>query len=965
MGDTMAADDLKSGKSASYCSFDSRETASRQSIDAAAGKIAQGRALGRLVSQVKTGAGRAIERVIRKAPEAPATTAAKESSVARPPASSASSASSGSQREQTVFAHELLAIGRRRKANGRDGFNTGETASPQVGHKLTGLCLSGGGLRSATFSLGALQALYEADCGKRKSKSEDRENGGQGQPPMAESQPSDLPMIDYVSGVSGGNYIASSMSLGMTRSNGKFPFSEEVNGAKETLTMRHLRDNSRYLLPGGVLSIIPFVFVYLRGVVAGLMCILPPLIAIAAALALIFPDQWFLESPPWAVGRWAMAYDSAYIPIISDAAIWVLSWLAIFAVTYSIFPPFRSYRARAFITTVGAVVMGGPLLAALLVEGHAALLRAYFVSDQTLVSPFHGASSSTITLEKLRNWAQTVAPFFFALATLALPFIKKISESAAQTNQKSLGGKIASILSRITLPVLALIVPFLLWLFMMIMAISMIENGYFLFEAATPRRWLVGAAAVFAISFFVIDYNVNSLHNIYRDRMSRAFLVSAEALAEPDKDKRKQRLKDDDLIPLSDISTDHAPYHLINTALNIPGSAWANQRGRNADFFIYSPRFIGGELTGYIGTAYAQGRVSAFNLGSAMAVSGAAVAPNMGMFSVRMMSITLAVLNLRLGRWAANPRHLRHDTSSKFLHFPGARHFLREAFNKPGIGSKDNGRGAAGAALESGADKPFVYLSDGGHIENLGAYELLRRRCRLIICVDGECDPDLSAGALAQLERFARIDLGTRLHIDVSPIAITHQAASKAMSKETEPLKPTEAHNGPHVALGMIEYPASKPGGKSEIGAFLYVKSSLSGDENAYVAAYKTEHPAFPHETTGDQFFSEEQFECYRALGEHILRRALKGEDPVTIPGVFISPRQERAIIRIVEDSLPGATIRKYVAADPKPAPQAPAAQAPAGSKPKVRKRGAAADKAEAKLRPSGKAAKSARTAKS
>ena len=81
---------------------------------------------------------------------------------------------------------------------------------------------------------------------------------------------------------------------------------------------------------------------------------------------------------------------------------------------------------------------------------------------------------------------------------------------------------------------------------------------------------------------------------------------------------------------------------------------------------------------------------------------------------------------------------------------------------------------------------------------------------------------------------------------------------------------------GPHVALGLIDYPA---GDGREYGVLVYIKSSLSGDENDYVMAYKAANPAFPHETTLEQLFSEEQFEAYRALGEHIGRRFLKGDD--------------------------------------------------------------------------------------
>ena len=83
----------------------------------------------------------------------------------------------------------------------------------------------------------------------------------------------------------------------------------------------------------------------------------------------------------------------------------------------------------------------------------------------------------------------------------------------------------------------------------------------------------------------------------------------------------------------------------------------------------------------------------------------------------------------------------------------------------------------------------------------------------------------------------------------------------------------------------------------------VYIKASLSGDENDYVMAYKAAHTSFPHETTLDQFFSEEQFEVYRALGEHIARRFLDGLDPAT---TIATDRNE--LLEMVRTAIPGST---------------------------------------------------------
>ncbi len=158
----------------------------------------------------------------------------------------------------------------------------------------------------------------------------------------------------------------------------------------------------------------------------------------------------------------------------------------------------------------------------------------------------------------------------------------------------------------------------------------------------------------------------------------------------------------------------------------------------------------------------------------------------------------------------------------------------------------------------------YVNVSDGGHIENLGVYELLRRRCRLIIAVDGEADADMGFNGLVTLLRFARIDLGISINIDL------------------EKLRKPEGYSRSHWVQGTIDY------GNGETGTLLYLKSSLTGDEAPYLHAYKGRNKDFPHESTANQFFNETQLEVYRALGEHIaedpeLQKAL-GELPRSIP---------------------------------------------------------------------------------
>jgi hypothetical protein len=206
---------------------------------------------------------------------------------------------------------------------------------------------------------------------------------------------------------------------------------------------------------------------------------------------------------------------------------------------------------------------------------------------------------------------------------------------------------------------------------------------------------------------------------------------------------------------------------------------------------------------------------------------------------VRPLRFILTLLNVRLGYWVPNPWFLQAPSLVRRLrlrHRPGPVYLLREAL----------GLIHARAA--------FVNLSDGGHIENLAMYELLRRRCRLVIAVDAECDPGIGCGGLATLIRYARIDLGVEIDIDLAPLRPDERGISARQ-----------------WAVGTIHY------GDDETGSLLYVKSSLSGNEPAYVLDYRRRSPVFPHESTADQFFNEAQFEAYRAVGYDAMTEALAG----------------------------------------------------------------------------------------
>ena len=443
------------------------------------------------------------------------------------------------------------------------------------------------------------------------------------------------------------------------------------------------------------------------------------------------------------------------------------------------------------------------------------------------------------------------------LASKVGEFVKSATESTGFRAQ------IAGIVMRGIIFVAGLIVPLGIWMIYLGITYWGLYVDGFITCVDLPTFWqpailiyLAGAAVCLVLSLFTRS-NANSLHPLYRDRLAKAFLFNLQPMP-PDDHLEPSRPQ------LSEISGVHGPYHLINTALNVQASKTANRRGRNADFFIFSPKFVGSKSTGYVATLNAEDVAIGLDLATAMAASGAAVSSNMGAQSIKPLTASLALLNLRLGYWMRNPNQLQYAKApapetrfSGFTDFSRKRnpyanyYFLAEMFGWLSDGFKS------------------VYLTDGGHIENLGIYELLRRRCRVIIAVDAEADPQMAFGSFNTLERYALIDLGIRIELPWQKIA----DESLATGKEIDDKGNAPKHHGPHCAIGEITYPNNRK------GILVYIKASLTGDENDYIFDYKKRNSAFPHETTLDQWFTEEQFEAYRALGFHCVYEFLAGND--------------------------------------------------------------------------------------
>jgi hypothetical protein len=303
------------------------------------------------------------------------------------------------------------------------------------------------------------------------------------------------------------------------------------------------------------------------------------------------------------------------------------------------------------------------------------------------------------------------------------------------------------------------------------------------------------------------------------------------------------------------------PLHLINMTLNLtddPELAWQDRKGES---FTVSALHAGSPdpTLGYRRTDYPApagqrryGGERGISVGTAMAISGAAASPNMGYHSSPVITFLLTLFNARLGWWLGNPGPAGNDTYPDYYVRHPVKWLLREL------------RGRTNRTAE------YVYLSDGGHFENLGLYEAVRRRCRYIVVSDAGCDPEASFEDLGNAIRKIRIDMGVPIDFqDGLPIYSRTQAAEGDFAVE----------NARHYAIATIRYSEVDrypDGGKAADGVLLYLKPAVYGREPVDVRNYATKHRQFPHETTGDQWFSEPQFESYRALGLHVVDNAFE-----------------------------------------------------------------------------------------
>lgn len=345
-------------------------------------------------------------------------------------------------------------------------------------------------------------------------------------------------------------------------------------------------------------------------------------------------------------------------------------------------------------------------------------------------------------------------------------------------------------------------------------------------------------AAALAASRY-ININKFSLHAMYRDRLIRAYLGASNPERYQDSDSARSGpnrftgFAQSDNMPICTLA--RRPFHVVNTCLNLVAGDRLAWQQRKAASFTITPQHCGSRILGYRPSdRYAKGGQEALTLGTAITISGAAASPNMGSFSTPATGFIMTLLNARLGAWLGNPGKAGAKTWTHGGPHNAALALLREAFGL------------------TNADSPYVYLSDGGHFENLALYEMVQRRCGTIVVLDGGADPDFTYQDLGNALRKIRIDMDTQITFRDPYIA---------------PLRTMDKR----CAIADILYP------DGQTGRLIYVKPMAIGNLPPDVASYAKANPTFPHQSTADQWFNESQTESYRMLGQLTLDEICAG----------------------------------------------------------------------------------------
>ena len=738
-----------------------------------------------------------------------------------------------------------------------------------VGESGIGICCSGGGIRSAAFNLGALQALDEADVLRR---------------------------ADHLSAVSGGSYIASAYAVTSRYSDekalaGQRPYAP---GSPEEAWVR----NHCSYLTNSVADTVRLAAVAAVGLLANLVFFTALLWTSARPLGWFY--AWWQPSlrvsgdctaglspdAAWAAGCYDRVGLTGLEPWALTAGGLALGGVVL-AVGVRMFQPGWPLR-QSLRRVAGLLVAAGALVALVTL-----VLPELIVFTRNVLGghPETGPVADTTGVGSSSDKGGANLGFIATVGGTAtlLALVVQIGgtlRQAAVTGGRAFARatswpqRLSGGLRRLANTILgALIGP----LALAAGALFILNGGA---QSASPSRgelllWGVMAALTLVMLWFA-DVTAWSLHPIYKWRIARTFAV--QRVVGEDGHRKAAPVPYERLLHMSDLTPEQFPGHqpgrpvfpelLVCASVNVSDQG-TTPPGRSSLSFVFGPRTIGSprsvvvpkraqwwrsllypaqteQATEELGdlelptkryeTAVGKRRRRDITISAAVAMSGAAVAPSMGKMTRAPLRFLLALTNVRLGVWLPNPANLPERSS-----VPANPRQVRLLYEVVG---------------RHRARSTFLYITDGGHIENLGLLELLRRECSTIVCLDAAGGSTETFSTLGQAIALAASELNARIVIDPA--------------KDLEPLG-NRTNRADHT-VGVITYASGK------VGQLIYGKTLVTADSPWDVRAYAAKDRRFPATPTSDQLFSGETFDAYQALGRHVGKQCA---DVVTGATVF------------------------------------------------------------------------------
>jgi Patatin-like phospholipase len=761
---------------------------------------------------------------------------------------------------------------------------------------LVGLSLSGGGIRSATFSLGVMQAMASADVLKR---------------------------VDYLSTVSGGGYMGSSLTwltselaakdkpaecetdFGFEHHN--FPYGCEdprpleddeslVHGTDQKIRhrqvnrdqrgmLRYLRDHGYYLTPGAGISAMSLLGAVVRGSFLNLLVWIPIFVSIMV-LILFAGERYGGDMSLPVLSGWiddlagesycrADADDYSEIcDLLDDGYIQApgsSEYLERTAVSDAVAPVQENIAQLAGFAV--AFYLSILLIAAMLLT-----LVVYAFLTQMSRQESERSRDIWYALRRgvSRGATRGIPVAMVLLLVGVLPLIALLAQTwfVASGPVAFVAGVLLSMKGFLVsgdkepsaLAVIAPQIGAVLFLYGVI-TISyqlafMLYNSHSYFPQQTD--WLIPFSWVVLLIAFLTGWLTNtnyiSIHRYYRDRLMETFMPDINA-ALANETGMAMGANGAFMRDFGEVHDAVGPYHIVNTNVVLVNSEDAKYRSRGGDNFILSPLYCGSNATGWCETDEYMG--GSMTLPTAVAISGAAANPNTGVGGIGLtrnlfVSLSMSLLNLRLGYWAVNPSVAGGIGGS--LATPN--HFV------PGMYSFGNALGFE--SLGFSEHRRFLQLSDGGHFENTGLYELIRRRVKLAIVCDGGADPEFSFSDLQTMVQRVDVDFGAVLNI------LDSESPDQMLPKTPE--NPEYPEGAGFAKQGFMLIKVSYA--DSQVGWIIYMKTTLIEDVSFKVKGYKAQHSDFPDQSTADQFFDEVQFQAYRELGYAIAEEMLKHKVP-------------------------------------------------------------------------------------